>query len=136
MKNNKLLVSLRYLVRITLMKKFLFICICLAFISSPLAANESQYSQVIDDLPLMQGMVENKEKSVVFEKPQGRIVEAFAIIKAKKSTIETFYKQSLPALGWKHHKRLIFSREGEQLTISIAKTGQRHEIRFSLKPKI
>ncbi len=118
------------------MKKFLFICICLAFISSPLAANESQYSQVIDDLPLMQGMVENKEKSVVFEKPQGRIVEAFAIVKAKKSTIETFYKQSLPALGWKHHKRLTFSREGEQLTISIAKTGKRHEIRFSLKPKI
>ncbi len=118
------------------MKRLLFIYACLILMNSPVFAGEAQYSTLIDDLPLMQGMVENQDKSLVFEKPTGRIIEAFAVINAKKDAITTFYKKNLPALGWKHQSELNFSRDGEQLTIFIKKSDKQHEIRFLLKPKI
>src|SRR5215472_11376192 len=54
-----------------------------------------------EDLPLMKELASVVGTDVVFEKPEGRIVEATARGKVSKSAVRSFYGETLPQLGWK-----------------------------------
>ena len=50
------------------------------------------------------------EAALIFDKPQGRIVEMAAIADNEKgqisrAAVEAFYRASLPNLGWRLHAR-------------------------------
>src|SRR5712692_3143703 len=53
-----------------------------------------------EDVPLMPGLRNEARTLVVFDKPQGRIVEVEARGKVTRAAVEKFYAASLPALGW------------------------------------
>ena len=106
------------------------------FISAPALSNETSYSSLIEDLPLMQGMLEQEADSVVFDKPSGRIIESVVISQKRKKEIKQFYKQNLPPLGWRYNKNTAtFSRENENLKIVIKEQKNKSVIHFIITPK-
>lgn len=115
---------------------------CLPLALSPAAA-QSAYLDAVEDMPLMDGLAETGE-SVVFDKPSGRILRSTAQGDVAPESVEAFYVETLPQLGWTRadeYERegegghLVFTREGEQLDIQILPQAGGSEVRFSIEPR-
>jgi len=111
-------------------------------LSFPAGAEDApRFVSVIDDLPLMSGLVEAGE-GVEFATPQGRIAETTAQATMEgamsKKAVLDFYAQTLPQLGWTRAGEARFVREGETLDLvfGVAGGGQGGvlSVRFSLAP--
>lgn len=64
-------------------------------------AGEVRFFSELSDIPLMPGLYELTEKTVIFDKPEGRIVESSAVSETENTiNIKEFYDSSLPQLGW------------------------------------
>jgi len=101
------------------------------------AADAPRFFSTIEDLPLMPGLVEDDAAGVVFDSPQGRIVEAFASGGVAERDVRQFYTATLPQLGWSETSPGAFSREREILKIEFPKDrnkGDRLTVRFALAP--
>lgn len=105
-------------------------------------AEEPRFFSALNDIPLMPGLYELTEDAVVFDKPEGRIVESAAVSETQETgKIRNFYAETLPQLGWqpvppaKNAKTVdTYRKQGETLTV---RTETRHElkiVRFSLSP--
>lgn len=78
----------------------LFIMLFLVF-SLPAGAEEPRFFSELSDIPLMPGLFELAEDAVVFDKPEGRIVESAAVSETENmNEIREFYDSALPQLGW------------------------------------
>jgi hypothetical protein len=91
----------------------------------------------IEDLPLMPGLEEVDETTMVFDTPAGRIVEALARGRLDRDQVVGFYAATLPQLGWTPAGETLFRREGEilELHIADAPVGAGHlTVRFALAP--
>jgi hypothetical protein len=76
-------------------------------------------------VPLAEGLAELPDAGIVFDKPQGRIVQITAShnrLTTRAKLIE-FYKDSLPNLGWQaraaENSILTFERQGEILRLTF-----------------
>lgn len=87
-----------------------------------------------EDLPLMPGLTGVEGAGVVFDTPQGRIVEAYAKGTAKSAAVLDFYAQTLPQLGWQVLSRTAYRREGEMLRLELYEEQSGLTIRFYLSP--
>ena len=83
------------------------------------------FLSAIDDMPLAEGVVEIEDGTLVFDKPEGRIVQVTAL-RGGASTpalIWQFYLNTLPNLGWQNGTQapgsLTFTRKGEILRITL-----------------
>lgn len=104
--------------------------------AAPAVASSSQFFTAVSDLPLMPGFVEQLDENMIFDKPEGRIIEAEAVGKAEKERAERFYLETLPQLGWKFTGNNSFEREGEMLEIGFSEAGQGAiSIHITVKPK-
>lgn len=88
----------------------------------------------LDDLPLTPGLREIKDAGVVFDKPEGRIVEAYAEGEISAAKVRSFYARTLPHLGWRAAGPGRFRREGEVLSINLRAAGKGLRVRFFLSP--
>ena len=83
------------------------------------------FLSAIDDMPLADGVVELTDGALVFDKPEGRIVQVTALRKGASSAalIRDFYLDTLPNLGWQGGAqapgRLTFTRKGEILRVTL-----------------
>lgn len=102
--------------------------------AAPAIAAETAYSSVLDDLPLMQGMTERPEDTVIFDNPGGRIMEFSAETTASAAAVKEFYRQALPPLGWKQARPAKFIRDKEMLKIDFAKNNGETIVHFALTP--
>tara|TARA_Y100000739_G_C20462683_1_gene397523 strand:- start:193 stop:612 length:420 start_codon:yes stop_codon:yes gene_type:complete len=108
----------------------------------PVSAQESpRFVSAIDDLPLMDGLVEDLDSSTVFETSSGRIIEVFASGVLKQDQLLAFYDKTLPQLGWLRMKPGLFKREGETLSLEFSAKSKGQPIsisvltvRFHIKP--
>lgn len=89
----------------------------------------------VEDLPLMTGLKEVPEAGVVFDKPSGRIVEAYAEGAVTRAAVDAFYLSTLPQLGWRAKAEALFSREGEQLRLVYLGVDGDLVVRFTLQPE-
>lgn len=103
--------------------------------SNSLNAQSQQFLTAVDDLPLMAGLTELVDEAVYFDTPKGRIVEAYAVGDIKKDDILTYYKDSLPALGWKRTAHGTYMRDGEYLSVLVSVEDDTAVVRFSLSPE-
>lgn len=94
----------------------------------------SAYVSSISDLPLIAGLTEDVDAALVFDKPSGRIVEAFASGTLTQSEVISFYTHTLPELGWQHLGNLAFGRENEVLRITVDEDDGAVSVRFLLSP--
>jgi hypothetical protein len=95
---------------------------------------EAVFLSVIEDIPLMPGLVEDEARALVFDAAQGRLAETYARGKVEAKAVREFYGETLPALGWRAEGRSRWVREGEVLTLDIADQADGLDVRFSLSP--
>jgi hypothetical protein len=116
---------------------FLFFCAAAALCGSARAQTPATgaFLSVIDDVPLMPGLTERTEAAVVFDKPEGRIVETEAAGRLSRAAVLKFYAASLPQLGWRARGDGRFLRDREELVLSFAGGGGGAlVVRFTLSP--
>ena len=88
-----------------------------------------------EDIPLMPGLRNQESTLVVFDKPQGRIVEIEARGKVTRAATEKFYAASLPPLGWVADGTHRWRRDGEGLRLDIKGHDGDLRVGFSLAPR-
>ena len=88
----------------------------------------------MDDLPLMLGMAEKPEDTLIFDKPGGRIVAFSVRTPANAAAVEKFYQEDLPPLGWKAVQPTRFVRDDETLKLEFEKAGRETIVHFTLTP--
>ena len=106
----------------------------LLFFSFVLADNEN-FVNGTQDIPLFKGMQNVEDSLVVFDKSNGRIVltETEGEIELKK--VKEFYHHILPNLGWVKNQRDQYFREGESLEISFTEINGKVIARFTFLSK-
>jgi hypothetical protein len=99
-----------------------------------LAAHADVFVPGTEDLPLMPGLTAVANSGVVFDKPQGRIVEASARGKVTRDAVRRFYGETLPGLGWVADKD-GWRRESEELKIDFKGRDGDLTVGFTLTPR-
>ena len=87
-------------------------------VSHPRAQETAGFVSTIEDLPLMDGLIE-EEGGMVFDSARGRIVEAFATGWVNEGAVRDFYDETLPQLGWRPLGQGAFQRENEILMVEF-----------------
>lgn len=111
-----------------------------AWAPSARAQEQGAFLSVIEDIPLMPGLVEDQASAVVFDAAHGRLAETVAVGSSGRPGIAAFYAETLPALGWQADGETRWVREGEALTIEFedvaagAKSAGDIAVRFYLSP--
>lgn len=95
----------------------------------------------INDLPLMPGLRTMPGEGMVFDAPAGRVVEAWAEGPVAREAVLSFYRSTLPQLGWRSGGPDLFRRDAETLRLEFPASGPRGNrasgtllIRFYLSP--
>lgn len=108
--------------------------VCLvALLATSIASAGIGYVPGTEDVPLMPGLVAN-DGPLVFDQPQGRIVEASAAGPVRRNDVLAFYHDSLPALGWAPSGSRDFDRDGERLDLAFAGHDGALTVNFTLAP--
>jgi hypothetical protein len=79
----------------------------------------TEYFSAIADLPVADGLVEQADKSTVFDAPVGRIVTAYAAGSVDPADVLDFYDDTLPSLGWDKTGEGTYHRKAETLKIDV-----------------
>jgi len=103
--------------------------------AGPTRAQVQSYIAEVEDLPLMPGLAEVEGAGMVFDKPDGRIVEAYAQGEVAREPVLAFYRKTLPQLGWRATGAATFRREGEALSLDFLDGGGALIVRFTLVPR-
>jgi len=114
--------------------------LCLGAVVVPVVApagaqTAGAYVEGIPDLPLMPGLTALPDSGLVFDKPGGRIVEAFAEGSMTPQSVIEFYAETLPQLGWQREKTGAYLREGERLSLDLSEDTQGITVHFRLFPQ-
>lgn len=97
------------------------------------------FYETIDDIPVLTGLLELTDNSVVYDKPQGRYIQMVLFSDSLPAErIKSFFAASLPQLGWAPSKNLDqtihFTRGKEQLRLDLSTYHQDQTITFTLSP--
>jgi len=97
---------------------------------------DTAYVQILSDVPLAPGLSLDEESEVIFDVPEGKIVEVSAFGAADLVETQTFYKESLEALGWQAvpRKKWSYKRDEEFLEISFDDGENDLQVKFRLMP--
>ncbi len=102
-----------------------------------IAASRLRAAEFVDgteDIPLMPGLKPVKGSSLIFDKPEGRIVEAQAQGNESRADVRHFYTDSLPQLGWKKTGADQWQRDAEHLKLDFRGQDGRLTVGFTLSP--
>lgn len=114
--------------------RYILIIVLLMF---PVAAQaqEQVFFDSLYDVPVMAGLTELPDMALSFDKPDGRISQAGAVINGQSRTaVADFYDQTLAQLGWKRVHEGGYEREAETLTISFEHADKAKIVKFLLEP--
>ena len=98
------------------------------------AARADEFVAGTEDVPLMPGLAPIAGSDLVFDKPEGRIVEAQARGAVSRSTVQAFYASSLPQLGWKKVGVDQWRRDAERLKLDFRGEDGHLTVGFTLSP--
>lgn len=104
-------------------KNFLIALSAILMIGMTSPAVAEGFSIVVEDLPIMDGMTEREDLTVVFDTPEGRIVETTMETAAGVETVLSYYRRTLTQLGWHPvgTSERAYIRENEMLSIDAKK---------------
>jgi hypothetical protein len=115
-------------------RRFLPLVLLIAAAMSAGSARAQQFVPGTEDVPLMRELAPVKDSDIVFDKPEGRIIEASARGKVTKAAVRSFYASTLPQLGWKVSGE-SWTRETETLHLDYAGHDGDLWVTFTLVPK-
>jgi hypothetical protein len=88
-----------------------------------------------EDVPLMPGLAPVAGSDLVFDKPEGRIVEAQAAGRVSRAAVRKFYAATLPQLGWTPAGSELWRRENEALHLDFTGRDGALTVGFTLSPR-
>ncbi len=95
------------------------------------------FFSTLHDIPLMEGLKEIETDTTSYDKPGGRIIDAYAIThKHSPEKITAFYNATLPQFGWGQTEGGIFYREQEILKLTIKKHENQYRLKISVRPSL
>ena len=110
------------------MKRAVFLSFLL---TSSLAFAQEAFLPGTEDVPLMEGLTVNPTANLDFDTPAGQIRTVNATGKSLTGQkITAYYRQTLPALGWRFEKGNRFVREKDSLVITVLKETKPAVVRF------
>lgn len=114
----------------------LFFAVCILRVSDAgAAAQDVRFFSFIQDVPVMPGLRELPEQAVMFDNPEGRIVESVASIEsAALDNLIPFYNDTLPQLGWAGLGGLSFRRDSEILKMTVESMDGKNFLRVTVSP--
>jgi hypothetical protein len=93
------------------------------------------YFEALYDVPVMPGLEELPDQSMLFDKPDGRIATVVAGSSSlSPEKVRQFYSETLPQMGWKKTKENQYVRGKDRLELSIERKKTVTLVRFSLSP--
>lgn len=113
--------------------KFLLTLLTGVFLLATAVQAETWLEQL--DVPLMEGLAEDADAGTIFESATGRVivVEAKGAVAAR--SVERYYEQVLPELGWRANGTGRFLRDGEVLALTITWADGLTLVVFRLSPE-
>jgi hypothetical protein len=122
------------------MRKFILLFLPMLLIlgyPAQAASSEQAYLRYLPDVPLLPGLAELADQSVIFDKAEGRVIESVAVsgVFISEQDVRNYYSRTLPSLGWNRTGPDRFLRNGEQLVVKWEKVQDGVIVRFSLSPK-
>ncbi|HTH98164.1 MAG TPA: hypothetical protein VL574_12170 [Stellaceae bacterium] len=117
------------------MRRLAFLALALCLMLPAIAWAETAYVPGTEDVPLMPGLTARSDGPLIFDKPQGRIVEATATGAVKREQVLSFYRSSLPELGWHQKGEHDFDRSGERLSLDFKGHDGALTVGFTLSPR-
>ncbi len=100
-----------------------------------MTASAEEFVSGTEDLPLMGGLAIVPGSALVFDKPEGRIVEAQARGALTRAKVEAFYDSSLPQLGWKKLGTDRWQRDAERLKLDFTGPDGNLIVGFTISPQ-
>lgn len=88
----------------------------------------------LEDVPVMSGLQIVPGAGHIFDTPSGRLVESHARGSVTRKQVRSFYRDTLPALGWRHTGSDTYRRDDEILTVAVQGRDGDITVRFSLTP--
>lgn len=112
-----------------------FVFLTVLCLLTPLAAKADDFIPYMDSVPLMQGFTASAADALVFDKPEGRVVEIDIWCDTQcpdRPAIAHYYTDALRTLGWQQAAPLEFTKNNERIQIDIfgAEDGTQKIIRF------
>lgn len=100
----------------------LFILVLVILFTAVFSA-KAAFIEGLEDVPLLNGMKQMPQDNISFGNEQSRLVEAYLTsTKIGFAKVESFYKETLPQLGWTYQGKrddiLTFYRDGEAIDIA------------------
>ena len=99
------------------------------------AASAEEFVAGTEDVPLMPGLSFVAGSDLVFDKPEGRIVEAQAQGALARAKVQAFYDASLPQLGWKKIGVDHWQRDAERLKLDFRGQDGHLTVGFTISPQ-
>ena len=112
----------------------LFMVVLLGLACAMSAVRADEFVPGTEDIPLMPGLSPFSNSALVFDKPEGRIVETRTLGTTTRSKVEAFYAASLPPLGWTPLGRDRWRRDAERLTLDFSQASGKLAVGFTLSP--
>ena len=117
----------------TAMLRPIFVFIVAAMLAVPVYAQT--FVPGFEDVPLMPGLKVIPDSGHVFETPAGRLIEVRAAGTVSAAALETFYQDTMPALGWSRGPDGSFVRTNEVLVIERSGAEGNLAVTFRLSPR-
>ncbi|MCK5284708.1 MAG: hypothetical protein KAJ86_03885 [Alphaproteobacteria bacterium] len=120
---------------------FILIAVCCFSISKGNSAQEvvnldGRFFVSLQDIPLMPGLVELADQTLVFDKPEGRIIEVVSYIQGISfDEIMSYYESVLPQFGWIKTGEKFFVRGDELLQMCFENHEGQVFLRITVMPK-
>jgi|SRR5579862_787075 len=112
----------------------LVLIILLLLFGAPFATAD-EFVTGTEDVPLMPGLRPIAGSALVFDKPEGRIVEAQAQGALSRAKVQSFYTESLPPLGWRKISDDHWQRDAESLVLDFRGQDGHLTVGFTLSPQ-
>ena len=99
-------------------------------------ADSTLFFETLQDVPVMPGLTELEDYTLVFDKPEGRIIEMVARIDgASVSDVRDYYRLSLPQLGWVMTAPDSYTRGEEHLSLNFEREQKDSFLRMTVQPR-
>ena len=110
------------------------LALCLLLLGPITGRADGGFLAGVEDLPLMPGLREIPEETLIYDKLDGRLVQAIASGESDLAALWRFYNETLPQLGWRRLATGHFVRDGEGLRITVEKNDAMLTVRFAIAP--
>lgn len=111
-----------------------FVLTVLLLLVATSIARADQFVAGTEDIPLMPGLNPVRGSSLVFDKPEGRIVEAEAQGAVSRVKVLSFYAATLPQLGWRKIGTDRWQRDAEHLSLDFHGQDGHLTVGFTILP--